>query len=192
MEGFAAMKGFVGLGGLVRTGALLFADPLPLARFAHVLPQYSCTITPSLYLGFLLQCLGGSFSNFTASLGTYTLTSHNGRVRIDSMFVFVFAPALVLGPPTMLELVASPAASLAQHTRWNKTDSSIPSSDSALAVGTCISVWMLVRRLYPSCSQTVWSDKCCSALTTQSPGPEATGIGEFGPDSSPLISGSIV
>ena len=83
MEGFAAMKGFVGLGGLVRTGALLFADPLPLARFAHVLPQYSCTITPSLYLGFLFQCLGGR-SAISPPRSEHTHSHHttNGRESI--------------------------------------------------------------------------------------------------------------
>ena len=108
IEGFAAMKAFVGLGGLIRTGALLFADPLPLARFAHVLPQYACTITPSLYLGVLFRCLGGSFSNFTASLGTFTLTSHNEWAGVNPMFMFAFVPALVLEPPTMLELGGKP------------------------------------------------------------------------------------
>jgi len=58
LEGLVAMKGFVVLAGLVETETFIFAAPLPVARFAHVLPQYGCTVTPSLYLGFFLQCFG--------------------------------------------------------------------------------------------------------------------------------------
>jgi len=48
---FGVLKGFVG------TGGFTFADPLPFASFAHVLPQYGYTVVPSSYCGFLLQCL---------------------------------------------------------------------------------------------------------------------------------------
>jgi len=54
MEAFAAMV----LMGLVGAGAFPFVYPLPFARFAHVLPQYGCTMTLSMYLGLFLQCLG--------------------------------------------------------------------------------------------------------------------------------------
>ena len=39
LEGLVAMKGFVVLAGLVETETFIFAAPLPVARFAHVLPQ---------------------------------------------------------------------------------------------------------------------------------------------------------
>lgn len=55
---FVILVGVVVLGGFVGTRTFLFVDTLLLARFAHVLPQYGCTTTPSLYLGFFLQCLG--------------------------------------------------------------------------------------------------------------------------------------
>ena len=67
MKGFVEVKGFVGLMGLVGTGVFPFTGPLPFAKFAHVLPQYGCTMMPSLYLGLFLQYFGGgtkSFSNF--------------------------------------------------------------------------------------------------------------------------------
>lgn len=57
-EGFTTMEGFLALTGLVGTGVFPLVSALPLARFAHVLLQYKCTMTPSLYLGFFLQCLG--------------------------------------------------------------------------------------------------------------------------------------
>lgn len=58
-EGFTAViQGFLVLAGLVGTGVFPFAGALPFARFAHVLLQYKCTMAPSLYLGFFLQCLG--------------------------------------------------------------------------------------------------------------------------------------
>ena len=67
--GFVAMNGFVGLTGLTGVGVFPFTGPPPLARFAHVFPQYGCTTIPSLYLGLVLQYLGGtkSFSNFPES-----------------------------------------------------------------------------------------------------------------------------
>lgn len=52
------MKGFVYWTGLIGAGVFTFVGPLPFARFAHVLPQYGCSMTPSLYLGLLLQYLG--------------------------------------------------------------------------------------------------------------------------------------
>lgn len=59
LEGFVTMKGFVALTGLVGIGVFPFAGPLPFAMFAHVLPQYGCTMIPSLYFGRFLQYLRG-------------------------------------------------------------------------------------------------------------------------------------
>ena len=47
---------FLDLTGAVRADVFPFASPSLFARFAHVLPQYGCTVAPSLYLGFFLQC----------------------------------------------------------------------------------------------------------------------------------------
>ena len=58
VKGFVVTKGFVELTGLVGTSVLPFTGPLPFASLAHTLPQYECTMAPSLYLGFVLQYLG--------------------------------------------------------------------------------------------------------------------------------------
>jgi len=59
LKGFVAVEGPAVLIGLIGTGAFQLACTLPFARFAHVLPQYGCTMAPSAYLGLFLQCLGG-------------------------------------------------------------------------------------------------------------------------------------
>lgn len=57
LEVFVGLE-FVVLMGLIGMGVIPFASPVPFASFAHVLPQYGCTMTPSLYLCLFLQCLG--------------------------------------------------------------------------------------------------------------------------------------
>ena len=45
---------------LVETGTYLVMGPWFFARFAHLLPQYGCTVVPSLYFGIFLQYFRGS------------------------------------------------------------------------------------------------------------------------------------
>jgi hypothetical protein len=95
---FAGMVGWVGyvmkgpaeLTGLAGTGAFIFATPLDFARFAHVLPQYGCTMGPSTYLGLPMQFM------------------HIVNAEFASMFGFALKLAFIFRPPKVFELVGMP------------------------------------------------------------------------------------
>lgn len=77
-----------------------FVDFLrPLARFAHVKPQYGCTIAPSMYFCLFLQYLGAQrFNNIKTTPETRALTLHILEEEAEIMF----------GPPTVLGPVGKP------------------------------------------------------------------------------------
>ena len=157
LEGVVAPEEFVALVGFVGTDVFGFAGPLPFASLPHVLPQYGYTVMPSLYCGFLLQCLKtpNHLAIYTSSQFR-TLHTHSTQRKSGSRFrVHARVPSTrprrstCFGAERIILLCGG-----------------IPGSGFGLAI--------LRRR-----DERDRPESTVAILTAQRPGPEVAGIDEF-------------